>query len=62
MYPYVFLVLDFLVERHSYERTIDFFRRRRGSADAGANFRAAFGESLPEFQAAVDARKAKVLE
>jgi len=55
MYPYSFLVTEFLIERHSRDKAIEFFRRRRDSSDAAANFKAAFGEDLSQFQAALDA-------
>jgi hypothetical protein len=61
-YPFAFLVLDFLVERHSYARVLDYFRRHRDSSDPAANFSAAFGEGLPAFQAALDRHLAKLLE
>lgn len=61
-YPYAFLAVEFLMERHSYDRTLEFFRRRRGSADAAANFEAAFGENLGEFQLALDRHLARLLE
>jgi hypothetical protein len=61
-YPYAFLATEFLMERHSYERTLDFFRKRRESADAAANFKAAFGESLGEFQLALDRHLARLLD
>jgi hypothetical protein len=61
-YPFAFLVLDFLVERHSYAQVLDYFRRHRDSRDSAANFSAAFGEGLPAFQAALDRHLAKLLE
>jgi hypothetical protein len=61
-YPFAFLVLDFLVERHSYPQVLDYFRRHRDSRDSAANFDAAFGEGLPAFQSALDRHFAKLLE
>jgi hypothetical protein len=61
-YPYAFLAVEFLMERHSSDRTLDFFHRRRESADAALNFKAAFGESLAEFQSALDRHLAKLLD
>lgn len=61
-YPYAFLAVEFLMERHSYDRTLDFFRRRRESADAALNFKTAFGESLTDFQSALDQHLAKLLQ
>jgi hypothetical protein len=61
-YPYAFLAVEFLMQRHSYERTLDFFRRRRESADPATNFKAAFGENLSEFQLALDRHLAELLK
>ena len=61
-YPYAFLAFEFLIERHSYDLALEFFRRRRESADPAANFKAAFGENLSDFQLALDQHLAKVLE
>ena len=61
-YPYVFLVMEFLFERHSYDSVLEFFRRRRESADAAANFQAVFGENLGEFQSALDRHLARLLD
>jgi hypothetical protein len=55
-YPYAYLVVDFLIERHSYERVLDYFRRHRAGGEASAHFEAAFGETVAQFQQAVDAR------
>jgi hypothetical protein len=62
MYPYVFLAVDFLLTRHSYNRALDFFPMLGDSRDTEAGFRAAFGESLAQFQAALDAHLAKTLK
>jgi hypothetical protein len=62
MYPYSFLVLEFLVERHSYRQVLDYFRRHRESGDAAANFSAAFGESVAQFQVALDRHCATLLD
>jgi len=61
-YPYAFIVIEFLIERHSYARTLDYFRQRRVSDDPAANFKAVFGESLPQFQAALDVHLHKLLD
>lgn len=54
-YPYAWLAADFLVQRHSYARVLAYFRAFRSSADADANFAAVFGETLAQFQQALDA-------
>jgi hypothetical protein len=61
MYPYAFLAAEFLIERHSYDAVLAYFRRHRVSPDAAAHFEAVFGETLPQFQQALDAHMAKVL-
>ncbi|TWO72395.1 hypothetical protein FN976_06750 [Caenimonas sedimenti] len=60
-YPYAFLATDFLIERHSYDKVLAYFRRHRNSADSQANFVAVFGETLPAFQLALDAHLARTL-
>lgn len=56
-----FLAVEFLMERHSFGAVLDYFRRFRESGDYGANFRAAFGEGLEDFEAALDRHLASVL-
>jgi hypothetical protein len=58
-YPFAYLATDFLVERHSYDRLLAYFRLYRNSSDPAANFEAAFGESLEQFQQALDAQLAR---
>lgn len=53
-YPYSFLIMDYLVERHTYPAVVDYFRRFGSSEDHVANFRAAFGEDLETFQTVLD--------
>jgi len=60
-YPYAYLAVDFLIQRHSYERMLEFFRQRRKSSDPAANFQAAFDEDLAQFQAALDVHLARIL-
>lgn len=48
-----FLAVEFLMKRHSFGAVLAYFRRFRESGDYGANFRAAFGESLQDFDAAL---------
>lgn len=61
MYPYSYFAVEFLIERHSYDAALGYFRRHRGSPDAPAHFEAAFGETLAQFQLALEAHMAKVL-
>jgi len=61
MYPYSFLAVEFLIERHSYDAVLSYFRRHRASPDAPAHFEAAFGETLAQFQQALDQHMATLL-
>ena len=61
-YPYAFLATDFLIQRHSYDKVLAYFRRHRESPDSRANFEAVFGEALPAFQQALDAHLAQLLK
>ncbi|HYF16251.1 MAG TPA: hypothetical protein VEA40_00180 [Ramlibacter sp.] len=54
LYPYAYLAVDLLVERHSFDALLDYFRRHRDSADAPAHFEAAFGRPLAQFQQELD--------
>lgn len=56
VYARAFLAVDFLVERHGLPNVLDYFARFARSDDRAANFRAAFGESLAEFEAALGRR------
>jgi hypothetical protein len=56
MYGLAFLAVDFLLERHGVPAMLDYFRRFAASDDRAANFRAAFGEDLETFEAALSAR------
>ena len=49
-YSFSFLIVDFLADRYSFEALVDFFRRFRSQPDAEANFRAAFGVDMEEFE------------
>jgi hypothetical protein len=60
-YPYMLLVTEFIIERHGYQRTLDYFRAYRTGSDSAGNFRLAFGEDVPDFQRAVDQRMAQLL-
>jgi len=53
-YSLSFLITDFLVRRHSLAATVAFSREFRHSQDPLANFRAAFGEDIDEFERALE--------
>ena len=53
LYPYAFVATDFLVERHSLEAVIGYFRLFAQSDDRVANFKRAFNEEWSAFDAAV---------
>jgi hypothetical protein len=56
MYALAFLAADFLLERHGVPAVVDYFKRFATSDDRIGNFRAAFGEELNAFEAALAAR------
>ena len=60
-YSQSLLVVEFLVERHSMAKVVDYFRRFEQSAGAVKNFNAVFGESLNDFGRALDAHFEKLL-
>jgi hypothetical protein len=49
-YQLAFLLTDYLISRDGLGQVIDYFRSFAVHADRRANFRAAFGESLEEFE------------
>lgn len=49
-YQLVFLLADQLIERHGYDRLLEYFSSFARRADRRANFEAAFGQSLAEFE------------
>jgi hypothetical protein len=51
-----FLAVDFLLERHGVPAVVAYFKRFSSSQDRVANFRAAFGEDLDRFEAALAVR------
>ena len=53
-YSLAFLATDFLIRRHSPLDAADYFRRFEHSDDDAANFHAAFGEDLGNFEHALD--------
>jgi hypothetical protein len=61
-YSLAFLVTDLLIERHSMAAAADFFSRFGVSEDYAANFRAAFGEGLDEFELASQRRLEELLK
>lgn len=56
MYGLAFLSVDFMIERHGAAAIVDYFKRFASSDNRAANFRAAFGEDLETFEAALNAR------
>jgi hypothetical protein len=56
VYALAFLAVDYLLEKHGPEAVLDYFRRFASSSDRAANFRAAFGEDLDSFEAALASR------
>jgi len=53
LYPYAYVVADFLVRRHGRDAVIEYFRLFAGSDDRLANFRRAFGEDWEAFDGAL---------
>ena len=53
MYPMAFLAADFLLERHGIPAVLGYFKRFATSEDRTGNFRAAFGEEIENFEAAL---------
>jgi len=49
-YQLVFLLADRLIEREGFDRLVEYFQTFRTRGDRRANFRAAFGQSLAEFE------------
>lgn len=60
-YSQSFLVVDFLVARHSVEKVAEFFRQFRTSSSYVDNFRTAFGEEIAEFGGAFQRHLAGLL-
>lgn len=56
MYALSLLAVDFLLERHGVPAVVDYFKRFASSEDRVGNFRAAFGEEIGSFEAALSAR------
>ena len=60
-YSLSFLVMDHLIERHSYQAVVNYFQLFRVSDDHVANFSAAFGESVDDFEADLEQHLALLL-
>ena len=56
LYPYAFLAVDLLVERHGVEAVLGYFRSFTSSNDAEGLFRAAFGGTRSELETALRIR------
>lgn len=54
-YPYAYLAVERLVERHGVEAVLDYFRRFAVSYDAPGIFEWAFGETREQFEVALSA-------
>jgi hypothetical protein len=61
-YDQPFLATESLIEGHGLPTVLDYFAMFARSDDALANFRAAFGEDAPHFEAAFQARLNRLLE
>ncbi|MHB1046025.1 MAG: hypothetical protein ACYC4P_08415 [Thermoanaerobaculia bacterium] len=55
LYPYAYLAVDLLVERHGVEAVLGYFRSFTSSNDAEGLFRAAFGATRSDLDAALRA-------
>ena len=51
-YGHAWMATEFLIERHGVDKVIGYFGLFARSSDRIANFRTAFGEELPQFEAA----------
>lgn len=49
-YPFAFLAVDFLIERHGLSKTLTYFRQFDRNANPALNFTTAFGDTLQGFQ------------
>jgi hypothetical protein len=56
-----FIAVELLMQRHSYDAVIDYFRRFRSSTNYAANFRGAFGETVTAFQPLLDEHLKRLL-
>lgn len=52
-YQMAFLMADYLIRREGFDRIVGYFRSFAESGDGEANFRAAFGQSLEQFEAEI---------
>jgi hypothetical protein len=60
-YSLSFLVVEFLIQRHSFAAVLDYFRRFEGSMSYAGNFRLAFGESISDFEVELERHLAQLL-
>jgi len=60
-YAQALLAVELLIDRHGLGAVLDYFRRFAESDDRLANFRATFGEPIPDFEAAFREHLARVL-
>lgn len=60
-YQLVFLLADQLIQRHGFERVVEYFHSFRTVADRRANFEAAFGQSLADFEQEALAHLAEII-
>ncbi len=56
LYSYAFVAVDFLIARHGTRAVLDYFQRFAAQQDRVGNFFQAFGETLPAFEAALEAQ------
>lgn len=57
-----FLAVELLMQRHSFERVMSYFRLFRESRNYPQNFRSAFGESIEDFQDVLDRHLEQLLK
>jgi hypothetical protein len=61
LYGYAMIAAQLVLERHGLARTVGYFELFAGSSDRVGNFRRAFGEDLPAFEAAFRDHLAELL-
>jgi hypothetical protein len=60
-YQLVFLLADHMIQRDGLDRVVEYFHSFRGRVDRSGNFRAAFGQSLSEFEGEALAHLASIV-
>jgi hypothetical protein len=60
-YQLVFLLADLLIQRDGFDRVVEYFHSFRTRVDRGGNFRAAFGQSLSDFEQEAVAHLASIV-